>query len=98
MLLRANNRYYNSAYGRFMTPDPYRASGSPSDPQTWNRYAYTGGDPVNRKDPSGLLDYPGYESCVANDYASGIFGACPINDDDAGDIFGFQGNCDPSVA
>jgi len=43
-----------------MTPDPYQASAtSPSDPttpQSWNRYAYTHGDPVNRLDPSGLED------------------------------------------
>jgi hypothetical protein len=39
-----------------MTPDPYRASGRPRDPQSWNHYAYAGGDPVNRLDPSGL-DY-----------------------------------------
>jgi RHS repeat-associated protein len=52
----ANNRYYSNAYGRFMTPDPYKASGGPSDPQSWNRYAYTRGDPVNRKDPQGLED------------------------------------------
>jgi hypothetical protein len=31
-----------------MTPDPYKASGRPSNPQTWNRYTYAGGDPVNR--------------------------------------------------
>ena len=31
-----------------MTPDPYAASGGPSDPGSWNRYAYTRGDPVNR--------------------------------------------------
>ena len=48
-------RYYSNAYGRFMTPDPYQASGGPSDPQSWNRYAYTGGDPVNRMDPSGTM-------------------------------------------
>ncbi len=52
----ANNRYYSNAYGRFMTPDPYRASGGPADPQSWNRYAYTRGDPVNRFDPAGLDD------------------------------------------
>src|SRR5579863_6033770 len=44
----ANNRYYSNAYGRFMTPDPYSASGGPSDPQSWNQYSYTRGDPVNR--------------------------------------------------
>ena len=49
----ANNRYYSNAYGRFMTPDPYRASGGPSDPGSWNRYAYVGSDPINRADPRG---------------------------------------------
>lgn len=49
----ANNRYYSNAYGRFMTPDPYTNSGRSSDPQGWNRYAYTGGDPVNRTDGRG---------------------------------------------
>ncbi len=52
----ANNRYYSNIGGRFMTPDPYHASGAPSDPQSWNRYGYTAGDPVNRLDPNGL-DY-----------------------------------------
>ncbi len=48
----ANNRYYSNAYGRFMTPD---SAPRPrlDDPQSWNRYAYTGGDPVNRNDPQG---------------------------------------------
>ena len=46
----ANNRYYSNAYGRFMTPD-LKGRGNPRGPQTWNSYAYTGGDPVNRNDP-----------------------------------------------
>jgi hypothetical protein len=41
---------------RFNTPDPYKASGGPSDPSSWNRYSYTRGDPVNRLDPQGLDD------------------------------------------
>jgi RHS repeat-associated protein len=49
----ANNRYYSNAYGRFMTPDPSTSSRGPSNPQNWNRYAYTAGDPVNRLDPTG---------------------------------------------
>ncbi len=28
-------------------------SAGPSDPVSWNRYSYTGGDPINRLDPSG---------------------------------------------
>ncbi len=59
----ANNRYYSNAYGRFMTADPYASSGGASDPQSWNRYAYTRGDPVNRYDPAGTDDCgPGWET------------------------------------
>jgi RHS repeat-associated protein len=54
----AVNRYYASGTARFLTPDPYQASGGPADPQSWNRYAYTRGDPVNRADPTGLQDCP----------------------------------------
>jgi hypothetical protein len=39
-----------------MTPDPSKSSGGPADPQSWNKYAYTRGDPVNRYDPTGLMD------------------------------------------
>ena len=37
-----------------MTADPYKASAGASDPGSWNRYAYTGGDPINRTDRMGL--------------------------------------------
>jgi RHS repeat-associated protein len=50
----ADQRYYASGYGRFNTPDPYRASAGLGDPGSWNRFAYVGGDPVNRFDPFGL--------------------------------------------
>lgn len=50
----ANQRYYASVYGRFNTPDPYRASSGASDPGSWNRYSYTQGDPVNFNDATGL--------------------------------------------
>ena len=52
----AKNRYHQPGMGRFMSPDPYTASVGPRDPGSWNRYAYTRGDPVNRLDPSGLDD------------------------------------------
>ena len=35
----ADQRYYASTMGRFMTPDPYRNSNRPNRPQSWNRYA-----------------------------------------------------------
>ena len=34
----AMNRYYSSAIGRFLSPDPYISSAGPSVPQSWNRY------------------------------------------------------------
>ena len=52
----ADQRYYASTYGRFNTADPYRAcerGHGPGDPGSWNRYSYTGGDPVNRLIPAG---------------------------------------------
>jgi RHS repeat-associated protein len=50
----AQNRYYDSTLGRFRTPDPYISSGGLANPQSWNRYAYVEGDPVNFRDPAGL--------------------------------------------
>src|SRR5207249_4408544 len=35
----AENRYHSAGQGRFLTPDPYKASGGPEDPGSWNRYA-----------------------------------------------------------
>jgi hypothetical protein len=36
-----------------MSPDPYKASGGPGNPGSWNRYAYTKNDPVNHTDHNG---------------------------------------------
>jgi RHS repeat-associated protein len=46
-------RYYASGVGRFMTADP-AAPGNPSEPGSWNFYAYVQGDPINLNDPEGL--------------------------------------------
>ncbi len=53
-LYYADQRYYNPAWGRFLTPDPSNADISFANPTTWNRYAYSNGDPINQNDPSGL--------------------------------------------
>lgn len=37
-----------------MTPDWYTPSAKPTNPGSWNRYAYAGDDPANNNDPSGL--------------------------------------------
>jgi RHS repeat-associated protein len=52
----AKNRYHQPGMGRFMTVDPYLNSAGPQDPGSWNRYAYTRGDPVNRYDRTGKDD------------------------------------------
>jgi RHS repeat-associated protein len=46
-------RYYNSATGRFLSPDPKQTSGHPENPQSWNRYAYTDNNPLEFTDPDG---------------------------------------------
>jgi RHS repeat-associated protein len=51
----ADQRYHWPDSGRFLTPDPYLASGGAGEPGSWNRYAYVGGDPVNYFDPSGEI-------------------------------------------
>src|SRR5690348_272229 len=49
-------RRYNPALGRWMTPDPAgMAASDPSNPQSWNRYAYVMNNPVSYVDPSGLF-------------------------------------------
>lgn len=47
-------RYYSGAVARFLSPDPLLNSGHPRNPQTWNRYAYAGNNPLRNIDPSGL--------------------------------------------
>jgi RHS repeat-associated protein len=52
----ANARFYVSGIGRFLTADPAgRLSARPDGPQSFNRYAYTEGNPVNFSDPGGMF-------------------------------------------
>ena len=64
----ADQRYHNPGTGRFLTPDPYMAAtnggNDPSNPGSWNRYAYVAGDPINYYDPAGeymAIPAPGTE-------------------------------------
>ncbi len=87
----ADQRYEQPGGGRFMTPDPYGGSANVTDPGSWNRYAYVGGDPVNRTDPSGELFLP----CGADEYASacdGMDGGGGYNIPDQ-TTFGYHGAC-----
>ncbi len=49
----ADQRYFASGFGRFVTPDPSQP-GDPKNPQSWNYYGYTQNDPMNANDPKGL--------------------------------------------
>lgn len=46
-------RYYSSSLGRFNSVDPSNAGVEPSDPQTWNGYAYVTNQPFRFVDPDG---------------------------------------------
>jgi RHS repeat-associated protein len=49
------NRQYSGTQGRWLIPDPAGLSAAdPTDPQSWNRYAYVTNNPVNKVDPTGL--------------------------------------------
>jgi RHS repeat-associated protein len=51
----AGHRFYSPSIGRFLTPDPMgKMAADPKDPQSWNRYAYVEGDPINMSDRTGL--------------------------------------------
>ena len=48
-------RQQSSAQGRWLVPDPASlAALDLTNPQTWNRYAYVGNNPLNAVDPKGL--------------------------------------------
>jgi RHS repeat-associated protein len=88
----ADQRYYASNFGRFMSPDPYRASAGPGDPRSWNRYAYTRGDPVNRIDRRGLEDKDDDEDdCDPDDGGYCVF---RITDTEDGGGGGGDESCD----
>jgi len=95
-------RYYTPEWGRFWSVDPI--GGTPGRPQSWNRYAYVMGDPVNLIDPYGLeigdftLDYiapdhHGGSLVTATFYSLDLWGALHfLNPDrDRGGAFGGGG-------
>jgi RHS repeat-associated protein len=100
----ALNRELHPVQGRWIQPDPAGLSAvDPSNPQTWNRYASVGNNPLSFVDPSGLLMDP---ACAVNGDGCGGGGNSDITDPNyspssslldspvavlLGDPFGFPG-------
>jgi RHS repeat-associated protein len=56
-------RMYVPQWGRFLSVDPIL--GNPSQPQSWNRYAYVMNNPTNATDPTGRCEQqPGEPPCT----------------------------------
>jgi RHS repeat-associated protein len=47
-------RNYTAEQSRWLTPDPYNGSYDLMNPQSFNRYMYVNGNPLENVDPSGL--------------------------------------------
>jgi len=86
----AQFRQYSSSLGRWMHPDPAGlAAVDPSNPQSWNRYAYVLNNPMNSVDPSGLRE------CLA----VGL-GGCDVTSASSGGGGGYtdSGYCPPQFS
>jgi RHS repeat-associated protein len=67
-------RYYGSAQGRFLSPDPLepwmldkqKQLAFYSNPQKWNKYVYVLNNPLRYVDPTGLADIPAWGSLKAD--------------------------------
>jgi len=64
----AEQRYYNSSMGAFWSPDRGGIkTADPNNPSSWNRYAYTMGDPIGSFHPHGREDCDPDECCSCDD-------------------------------
>ncbi len=81
-------RRHSPVQGRWLSPDPAGlAAVNPSDPQSWNRYAYLANRPTNSVDALGLLEG---EPCNIGDIGCGGGGdpGCDPDSDCCDPIFG----------
>jgi RHS repeat-associated protein len=86
-------RYYSSAMGRFMLPDPLLASATLENPQSWNRYSYALNNPLRFTDAEGLFPSPAFncsetEKACLNDQQREILNNSTITDKDGNKLSG----------
>ena len=74
----ADQRYYTSQFGRFMSADRFKQAAKANDSGSWNKYSYTRGDPVNRIDPHGTEDWcdDNPEDCEPPCVGQAFLGSC----------------------
>ncbi len=73
-------RQYSNVQGRWISPDPAGlAAVDPTNPQTWNRYAYVANNPLNAVDPLGLDGgcNPLTDPTLCGSYCPPEYLACP---------------------
>jgi RHS repeat-associated protein len=73
-------REHSPSQGRWISPDPAGlAAVNPTNPQTWNRYAYVMNDPLALVDPLGLVGYcpPGSGQNILNPDGTTSCGSAP---------------------
>src|SRR5579875_2876382 len=91
-----NARYYTAPLMRFLSPDPGNMGADPTDPQTWNAYAYVRNNPLALVDPSGMdpITFTTTSIC-GGPCAPGAIGVTYTGDFTFGD--GFSANRSPLV-
>ena len=88
-------RKLHSKQGRWISPDPAGlAASNPSDPQTWNRYAYVGNRPTATIDSLGLFEDDPFQNIPSDCFFNVI--VCSTSSPDAYDYCVFVGLCSPN--
>jgi RHS repeat-associated protein len=70
----ADQRYYSSVYGRFLTADDSGTNESLERPLSFNSYSYVEGDPINNFDPTGEKKCRDSEYIYPDDAVRGTLG------------------------
>jgi RHS repeat-associated protein len=85
----ADQRFYTSQFGRFMSADRFQRAAKVTDSGSWNKYSYTRGDPVNRRDRRGTCD----TDITSLDFDAGSGGDTGCDDNSGGGDDGVAATC-----